>query len=300
MELPAGFTPTLAANAIINEASATGGLTSEQISTAVDEAKTNWDSVSSALPASLPVAGSSFDNNTTAVTLRGAMVRELAIGAGFNIPSENKWLSSLAVGANLKLMTGEVGYTNILVIDEEVAMDDVVTDFVDNSNSTTQLSLDMGFMLDRKKANKFKLGLVGKNLNSPSFKAPVGGEDQSYKAQFRLGGAYWLFERWLFAMDYDLTKNDTALHGFSSQNFSIGTELKVVNSKNFDISLRGGWTKNMAESTSNGTYTAGLGLTLLHLNFDVAGGLTPDTVEIEDGTKIPQRVFASAMLSTTW
>jgi hypothetical protein len=71
------------------------------------------------------------------------------------------------------------------------------------------------------------------------------------------------------AADYDLKKNKTLTPGYESQIAAVGLE-KTLLSEYFN--LRVGANKNLADSDAKTVYTAGLGLRLFALRFDVAGG----------------------------
>jgi hypothetical protein len=94
-------------------------------------------------------------------------------------------------------------------------------------------------------------------------------------------------------MDMDLTKNKTLVDGFDSRELSMGTEINIVNRKAFNIPLRAGLIKNMAEKDSKMAYTAGTGINLLFMHFDVSGIVSSDRTEI-DNKKYPTHVGLAA------
>ena len=139
---------------------------------------------------------------------------------------------------------------------------------------------------------KPRLGLVARNINSPKFDTTAGG-DYELDRQVRAGLALNPANFWTIAMDMDLTKNKTPVDGFDSRQFALGTEINIVNRKAFNIPLRAGVIKNMAESDSKMAYTFGTGLNLLYMHFDVSGVLSSDKTEIDD-KKYPTKLGLAA------
>jgi hypothetical protein len=135
---------------------------------------------------------------------------------------------------------------------------------------------------------------VGRNLNSPKFDRPdtVGG-DYTLDRQVRLGLAFNPANFWTLAADVDLTENDTPVDGFKSRQLALGTEINVFNRKAFNIPLRAGIMKNIAESSSKTAYTLGTGLNLLYMHFDVSGVLSTEKTTIDD-SEIPAKVGVTA------
>jgi hypothetical protein len=111
--------------------------------------------------------------------------------------------------------------------------------------------------------------------------------------QARLGFALRPARFWNLALDMDMTKNKTAVDGFDSRQLAMGTEINIVNRKAFNIPLRAGLMKNLAESSSKMAYTFGTGINLLYLHFDVAGAVSSDRTILDD-KKIPTRASVSA------
>ena len=74
---------------------------------------------------------------------------------------------------------------------------------------------------------------------------------------------------------------------------ALGTEINLINKKSFNLPLRLGLSKNMAESDSKLTYTAGTGLNFLYMHLDVSAGIGSDKTEI-DGTKYPNKLEVAA------
>lgn len=112
-----------------------------------------------------------------------------------------------------------------------------------------------------------QIGIVGKDLNKPSFNAPGGGKFK-LRPQVRGGVAFIPFSSTTVSVDADLTKNKTLIPGLRSRVMSLGIEQGILEV----LYLRGGALKNVEDAKSRITPTAGLGLHLGAFHFDVGGG----------------------------
>lgn len=240
------------------------------------------------------ISGGSYTGNESNLTVDAASFTEIAFGYGKFV----KFLDGLSIGANLKMINGQMGHTGFRFMENSKTGDAFQ---MDNLKTSWAPAIDLGFLWDiNEKYPKLpfhpKMGLVIRNLNSPKFDRPdqVGG---TYKLdrQARLGFAIHPAKFWSFALDMDMTKNKTAVRGFESRQLALGTEINLVNAKAFNIPLRAGLMKNMAEKSSKMAYTMGTGINLLYLHFDVAAAISSDTT-IMDGEKIPTKGTISASL----
>jgi hypothetical protein len=198
------------------------------------------------------------------------------------------------VGANLKLINGRTTATTFRFLSES----DTAEAFkMDDLKSSWQPAVDLGLLWNVKETYPRlpfspKVGFVMRNINSPSFDTTAGG-DYDLDRQARLGFALNPTKFWTLAMDIDVTKNKTAVDGFDSRQLAMGTEINIFNRKAFNIPLRAGLLKNIAEEDSKMAYTLGTGLNLLHMHFDVSGVVSSERTELE-GTKYPTKVGVSA------
>jgi hypothetical protein len=117
-------------------------------------------------------------------------------------------------------------------------------------------------------------------------------DDVKIKPQATAGIAFIPFETLTIEADYDLTKNETVLTDYKTQNFSAGLEWDAFRF----LAFRAGTYKNMAESDTGWVYTAGLGLNLWAARLDFAAAMSPDKVQF-DGEEVPKLVKASAQFS---
>lgn len=238
--------------------------------------------------------GNSLDNNTTTILLQGLGVGEIPLSYGYAFNDH------FSVGANLKLMKGRVYGTEVLVFDNDSG--DVLSNADENYMESTTFGIDLGLLA---RFSKFNFGLIGRNLNSPKFD----GFTQTYQLsngalktttvadvtidpQITLGVAFIPFATLTLEVDYDVTKNETVLKGYDTQNFSAGLEWDAFRF----LALRAGTYKNMAEDDIGWVYTAGLGLNFWLIRLDVAGAMAADTVQF-DGQDTPKESRFTAQLS---
>lgn len=251
-------------------------------------------------PASSGGAVNDLNQNDTTVVLKGFGVAEVPLTYGYALND------NIAIGANLKLMKGRVYGTEVLVFND--GSGDILEKTDENFQETTTFGVDLGVLA---RYSMFNFGLTGRNLNSPKFDgfekdvyynfadgtpnptpAKVSAEDVKLKPQAVAGIAFIPFETLTLEVDYDLTKNETVLTDYKTQNLSAGIEWDIARF----LALRGGAYKNMAESDSSWVYTAGLGLNLWAARIDLAGAMSADKVQY-DGEEVPKMAKASLQVS---
>ncbi|MDQ7773111.1 MAG: conjugal transfer protein TraF [Elusimicrobiales bacterium] len=241
------------------------------------------------------LSGGSYTDNTSNLTLDAASFIEVAAGYAWNM---DKYLSGLSLGANLKMVNGRIATSTFrFMTNSETG--DAFDDMLEDAKSSWAPAADLGLLwnVNAKYPGvpfRPRLGIVGRNLNSPKFDRPdtVGG-DYTLDRQVRLGLAFNPANFWTLAADVDLTENDTPVDGFKSRQLALGTEINVFNRKAFNIPLRAGIMKNIAESSSKTAYTLGTGLNLLYMHFDVSGVLSTEKTTIDD-SEIPAKVGVTA------
>ncbi len=241
-----------------------------------------------------------LDQNTTTVVLKGFGVAEVPLTYGYALND------NIAIGANLKLMKGRVYGTEVLVFND--GSGDVLEKSDENYQETTTFGVDLGVLA---RYGMFNFGLTGRNLNSPKFDGfekdifynfadgtpnptpkHITVADVKLKPQATAGIAFIPFETFTIEVDYDLTKNETALADYKTQNLSAGLEWDILRS----LALRAGAYKNMAENDTGVVYTAGLGLNLWAVRLDLAAAMSPDKVQY-DGEEVPKLAKASVQVS---
>ncbi|HOK39666.1 MAG TPA: conjugal transfer protein TraF [bacterium] len=237
----------------------------------------------------------SIDNNQTKLNLNGISLTEVALSYGFNITR------NLDIGISLKAMQGQTGFYSYNIQDSTVEAEDVYDDFKNDKKKSTTFGVDLGAIYD---LNILKLGLVIKNINSPKFKNTnaaklAGYDDIKFKPQARLGVAFKPFRRVIMTSDIDLTENETIMRNYKSRMLGAGLELNLLpqERKVFNIALRGGIKKNLAESDDGMIVTGGVGISLLHIQINLSGSMSTKKAKIEDGDEIPTNFSASGTVS---
>ena len=274
--------------ALINTA-ASDGQTADQINEAAATLSQYAGDVAPLIAAA--ASGNPYTNNNSNLTVAGASFIEIAAGYAWH---KDKWLPGLSVGGNIKAVNGKTALTSFRFMSES----DTGEAFkLEDMKSSWQPAVDVGFLWDvNKRYPKFplrpKMGLVIRNINSPSFKVNGGG-DYDLDRQARLGFALNPAKFWTLAMDLDLTKNKTPVRGFDSRQLCLGTEINIINRKAFNIPLRAGIMSNLAEKDSKMAYTAGTGINLLFMHFDVSAVVSSEKTEL-DGEDIPTKVGVAA------
>lgn len=214
-------------------------------------------------------------NNNSAVSSIGVMAMEPAVSFATSFGEK------LFIGANAKMI-----YASTYVNSQYMKSDSFNTFADELKNSRTESSkaaLDAGILYAP--IESFRVGVVGRDLNSPSFayegvvaQRQASGDvtlatatkgEVVFDPQYRAGLAWRPFKTLTVAADYDLTRNKTLTPGYDSQTAAVGLEKTFLAEY---LNLRLGANKNMADSGAKTVYTAGLGLRFFALRFDLAGG----------------------------
>jgi hypothetical protein len=233
--------------------------------------------------------GGELEKNNTSLTLRGFQLVEVPVSYGHPISE------SLAIGVNLKMMQGRVYGHRLRVFDS--SMDDIEDNITEYYKDSSTFGLDVGALARTK---WFNFGVVARNINSPTFAGFTHNRDQrvtvfpdvTLKPQVTVGAAFIPTETLTLAADYDLTKSDTIVEGYKTQNLNLGVEWDVLRF----LALRGGASKNLAQDDSPWIYSAGFGVNLWAVRFDVAGAISDSRVTSE-GDRIPTHTRFAAQVS---
>jgi len=301
---PTGYTPTLITGALATQLLAAGltqdainsvdsvavqqGLTTTEIAGVTDTLATLTGQTLGTLPTGDLAA------NTTTIALNGFAMAEVPLSYGYAI--NDHW----SVGGNMKILKGRVYGTEVLVFDN--GSGDVISSVTDNYQDSTTFGLDLGIM---GRYRMFNVGLIGRNLNAPSFDGFAVSTQLSngstrtvtigsvkVKPQFAGGVAFIPFEALTLELDFDLTKNKTILSGYKTQNLAIGLEWEAFHF----LALRAGAYQNMAQSDIGPVYTAGMGLNFWLMRLDIGGAYSGETSQY-DGKDYPKESRVSAQLS---
>jgi len=203
---------------------------------------------------------------------------------------------NLYLGTNIKALVGKTDYALPHAYKEKDVEKKVKVTFKGKqAKTTTKLGLDIGLLYE--KTDNLRYGLVIKNLNSPNFSYPCSAllEDYQLKRQIRAGLSFKTKKSAVLALDCDLTKNDTLLNGYQSQNLSAGLEYPLFTPH---LVLRCGWMKNLVENDIGNVYTLGFGLDFLHLQADIAGAISgKKTKRSKTGKGYPVNLMSNVQLS---
>jgi hypothetical protein len=233
------------------------------------------------------VTGKSFDENASVLIFKGIAVTEIPVTYGYPITED------LAIGGNLKYMKARTYNVAVKIFDTD--FDDALDDARDDYEESTNFGVDLGLLY--RFGDDLRVGLVGRNLNSPKFdmKKRLPSDDGSIEEepQLRAGVCYKPVSFIILAADCDLTKNDTTISGsYKSQNVSLGAELNLIEF----LRLRVGAYKNIAESDIGWVYTAGFGLNFWLFNLDAGAAMASESETIDEDD-IPKEVRAEFALS---
>jgi hypothetical protein len=112
------------------------------------------------------------------------------------------------------------------------------------------------------------MGIVGKDLNAPTFDAPDGNQFK-LGPQVRGGIAVNPDSSLTLTFDGDITSNKTLVPGLKSRVLSAGAEQTILGDF---LALRIGVLKNVEDAKSTFTPTAGFGIRFFALRVDIGGG----------------------------
>lgn len=246
------------------------------------------------LAPSTGTGGGSFDNNTTTVLLTGFGVAEVPLTYGFALNEH------FSLGANLKWMRGRVYGNEVLVFDNNSS--DTLSNSDENYEESDAFGLDLGLLA---RFGLFNVGVTGRNLNAPEFDGftktvllsngntvTIDAPAVTIDPQVTAGVAFLPHPTLTFEVDYDLTRNETILRDYHTQNLALGLEWDAFRF----LALRLGAYKNLAEDDIDWVYTAGLGLNLWALRIDVAGAMAEEKVQY-DGEDTPVESKVAAQIS---
>lgn len=275
------------ANALINEL-ASSEVPPSEIQRFLNEAENYLPQAKEII--STLTSGGSFDNNQSKLTLKARSFTELSIGYAWDM---SRYLSGLSMGANIKLIRADIAQKEFLFVGEDKTSD-AFKDIRDTRKTSVKPTFDLGFLwkVNDKYPNiplRPRAGLVIKNINGPRFEDC----ERSYRLdpQVRFGLAISPFNWWHLTFDMDLTKNSTPVDGFYSKQLAFGTEINILNKKSFNLPLRFGVLKNIAEKDSKTLYSAGIGLTFAYIHLDAAIGISSGKSRIDD-KEYPQKAQA--------
>lgn len=227
------------------------------------------------------------DTNNSKLVVRGANVSEIGVGHGRELPIEGVF-----VGGNLKVMSTKVGYADAFILREDEEFGDLFDRMKTATKQSANVGVDLGALWDLERTFgamplRPRLGLTGRNLNNPSFKQSDAAVAAGYTSKFRMnpqvrfGASVQPFNWWTLATDLDMTRNLTLIDGVASRQWGLGSEFNLVNREAFNVPLRVGLLRNLADGRSGTMLTFGAGLNLAHFHVDASLALSPKRVKTQ-------------------
>jgi len=198
-------------------------------------------------------------NVTGQFALRGLEARQAAFSYAYAFADR-----TFAIGATAKIIQGAAytGQINVLGADDI----DNIRDSFGKAKLSTAIGIDVGAVF--RPAPWLRLGVVGKDINQPTFDAPDG-EQFKLGPQVRGGIAINPDASLTLTFDGDITVNRTLVPGLKSRVFSVGAEQTILSDF---LALRIGAWKDVEDAKTIVTPTAGFGIRIFALRVDIGGG----------------------------
>jgi F plasmid transfer operon protein TraF len=224
----------------------------------VSDVATSGAFVSSPVQVSQTPPGTGPITISGAMALRGLEARQVAFSYAYAFVDK-----TFAVGVTSKIIQGAAYNTTTNL---QGGVDPNLIDNFGKAMISTSYGIDVGAMY--RPSSWLRFGLVGKDLNQPTFDAP-GGLEYKLTPQVRGGMAVNPWSTMTITADMDITSNQTLVPGLKSQVLSLGMEQTILSEF---LSFRVGTYKNVQDAGSIFTPTAGLGIRIYSFRMDIAGG----------------------------
>ncbi|HYM89725.1 MAG TPA: conjugal transfer protein TraF [Nitrospiraceae bacterium] len=197
-------------------------------------------------------------NITGQMALRGLEARQAAFSYAYAFADK-----TFSVGITGKIIQGAAYNTTTSL---QGGQDPDLLDNFGRAKISTSYGIDVGAMY--RPSSWLRFGVVGKDINQPSFDAP-GGLQYKLTPQVRGGVALNPWSTMTITADMDITSNQTLVPGLKSQVLSLGLEQTILSEF---LSFRVGTYKNVQDAGSIFTPTAGIGMRIYSFRLDLAGG----------------------------
>ena len=229
-----------------------------------------------------------LDTNLSTLKAQGLATVEVPISyaQAFELPQ-----GELSVGGSLKLIHGTT-YTQTLSVDSDNSNDSDTLN--ENKKESDNIGIDVGLLFKPSNIQKLQVGLVAKNLNSPSFDT-AHGKKLKADLQLRTGLQYRVNDSLDIAGDLDLTSNKTLIPGYDSQMLGGGLNYHPLSW----FAFRGGLMQNLANSNDGVVYTAGLVLGPKAFQLDMSAQMASKSGSY-DGNDIPKYAKVNVALVSKW
>ncbi|OQW36986.1 MAG: hypothetical protein A4E19_14730 [Nitrospira sp. SG-bin1] len=192
------------------------------------------------------------------MALRGLEARQLAFSYAYAFSDK-----TFAVGITAKVIQG-ASYNGSTDLQSGSGIS--TTDHFGKPTISTTYGIDLGAIY--RPSSWFRLGIVAKDVNKPTFDAAGGGE-LKLDPQVRVGVAFNPYSTLTLTADVDVTSNKTFVPGVKSQLLSLGLEQTILSEF---LSFRVGTFKNMQDASTPFVPTAGLGIRWFNFRADAGGG----------------------------
>jgi hypothetical protein len=224
----------------------------------VSDVATGGGIISTPIQATQPGGAGTPISLTGQMALLGLEVRQVAFSYAYAFSDK-----TFSVGVTGKILQG-AAYNGHMTL---TGGNDVsVTDNFGKATLSTAFGIDVGAIY--RPSSWLRFAIVAKDLNQPTFDTPGGGE-LKLGPQVRGGVALNPYSSLTLTADVDATSNKTFVPGVKSQILSLGAEQTIFSEF---LSFRVGAFKNMKDTETPFTPTAGLGLRVYAFRFDVGGG----------------------------
>jgi F plasmid transfer operon, TraF, protein len=224
----------------------------------VSDVATSGGFVSTPIQVSQTPPGTGPVTISGAMALRGLEARQAAFSYAYAFADK-----TFSVGVTGKIIQG-AAYNNTTNL-QGGANPSLFNNF-GQAMISTSYGIDLGAMY--RPSSWLRFGVVGKDINQPSFDAP-GGLQYKLTPQVRGGVALNPWSTMTITADMDITSNQTLVPGLKSQVLSLGMEQTMLSEF---LSFRVGTYKNVQDAGSIFTPTAGLGIRIYSFRLDLAAG----------------------------
>ncbi|WP_394951026.1 conjugal transfer protein TraF [uncultured Helicobacter sp.] len=230
--------------------------------------------------------------NAHSIYMTSFVLSEIPVGYARTFYFKN---GNLNIGIAGKLMNSTSMQNKVAITtktDFNAEMNKIVQDFK-NTTMDKAIGVDVGavYEIDLPKFRYLTLGLVGKNLNSPTFNSTL--QDITIKPQARAGIAYYTQSGFNLAFDVDLTQNDIIAFSTKDQKSQMVGGGAGFIWKGFDLRL--GAMKDLRQD--NGLILTG-GINVLGL-IDIALQSSTKFTDIQ-GYPMPQYLSLRVGGSLSW
>ena len=210
-----------------------------------------------------------LQNGLTYLEAKGFVLAEVPIAYG----------TSYDIGIGNLMVGGAVKYIEAETYIQKFKVDNYGSSDTSKHNKLNQnFGVDIGLAYVPSFSKNLTIGIVGKDLNTPSFKFEDG-SNVKVDPMVRAGVAYNIFDSLQIAGDIDLTNNKTMINGLNSQNVGGGLDFHPLTW----FSIRGGLFQNLDHNDKAGIiYTSGITFGPKVFNFDISGQMSGNKTSINN------------------